>query len=215
MKDFIFKSSLFFAVFALVIFSACSSEPTCTDGEQNQFETGIDCGGPCTACGVVVDTTTMPIDTTGTCSDGIMNQDETGVDCGGATCEACDVVIPATMSAEVNGVAWAAATVVVSEGLDGDLVINGIAADLSVISLVHTGEFAVGTYDLDMNLASTYTLDSQAFCTSTNGTTATITFTAFDTTERIVSGNFVFNCSETAGGEVTEILLGQFANATY
>ncbi|HRH68009.1 MAG TPA: T9SS type A sorting domain-containing protein [Flavobacteriales bacterium] len=48
--------------------------PTCTDGIQNQGETGIDCGGPCTACP--------------TCSDGIRNQGETGIDCGGP-CAAC------------------------------------------------------------------------------------------------------------------------------
>ena len=47
---------------------------TCSDGIQNQDETGIDCGGVCTACP--------------TCSDGIQNQGETGVDCGGP-CSAC------------------------------------------------------------------------------------------------------------------------------
>lgn len=47
---------------------------TCSDGIQNQGETGIDCGGPCPACP--------------TCSDGIQNQGETGVDCGGP-CPAC------------------------------------------------------------------------------------------------------------------------------
>ena len=25
--------------------------PTCNDGVQNQGESGIDCGGPCTTCG--------------------------------------------------------------------------------------------------------------------------------------------------------------------
>lgn len=47
---------------------------TCTDGIQNQGETGVDCGGPCPACP--------------TCSDGIQNQGETGIDCGGP-CPAC------------------------------------------------------------------------------------------------------------------------------
>ena len=47
---------------------------TCNDGIQNQGETGVDCGGPCTACA--------------TCNDGIQNQGETGVDCGGP-CTAC------------------------------------------------------------------------------------------------------------------------------
>jgi len=47
---------------------------TCTDGIQNQGETGIDCGGPCQPCP--------------TCTDGIQNQGETGIDCGGP-CPAC------------------------------------------------------------------------------------------------------------------------------
>jgi hypothetical protein len=53
----------------------CTACPTCSDGVQNQAETGIDCGGTCTACA--------------TCSDGVQNQDETGVDCGGGSCSGC------------------------------------------------------------------------------------------------------------------------------
>ena len=51
---------------------------TCSDGIQNQGETGVDCGGPCTACA--------------TCNDGIQNQGETGVDCGGpcSPCTSCN-----------------------------------------------------------------------------------------------------------------------------
>ena len=47
---------------------------TCSDGIQNQGETGIDCGGPCAPCA--------------TCNDGIQNQGETGIDCGGP-CSPC------------------------------------------------------------------------------------------------------------------------------
>ena len=47
---------------------------TCTDGIQNQNETGVDCGGVCNACE--------------TCDDGIKNQDETATDCGGV-CAPC------------------------------------------------------------------------------------------------------------------------------
>ena len=60
--------------------STCSSDcgvcATCSDGIQNQGETGVDCGGPCQICA--------------TCSDGIQNQGETGVDCGGP-CAACSI----------------------------------------------------------------------------------------------------------------------------
>jgi hypothetical protein len=47
---------------------------SCSDGIQNQGETGVDCGGPCQPCP--------------TCSDGIQNQGETGIDCGGP-CQPC------------------------------------------------------------------------------------------------------------------------------
>jgi len=50
------------------------SGPSCSDGIQNQNETGVDCGGPCAPCP--------------TCNDGIQNQGETGIDCGGP-CGAC------------------------------------------------------------------------------------------------------------------------------
>lgn len=55
----------------------CSACASCSDGIQNQGETGVDCGGPCPACA--------------TCSDGVQNQGETGVDCGGpcAACSSC------------------------------------------------------------------------------------------------------------------------------
>lgn len=49
--------------------------PTCSDGEQNGDETGVDCGGStCPPCP--------------SCSDGEQNGDETGVDCGGS-CPPC------------------------------------------------------------------------------------------------------------------------------
>jgi hypothetical protein len=65
--------------------TACQQEetPTCEDGIQNGDETGIDCGGSCAAC---------EQEETPTCEDGVQNGDETGVDCGGscAACPTCD-----------------------------------------------------------------------------------------------------------------------------
>ena len=57
--------------------TVCYVTATCSDSVQNQGETAIDCGGPCTPCA--------------TCSDGIQNQAEQSVDCGGpcAACETC------------------------------------------------------------------------------------------------------------------------------
>lgn len=68
---------LLFLGFTLCFFIS-SCQETCYDGELNNGETGLDCGGPCVAC----DTTN------GTCFDGILNQGETGIDCGGP-CNEC------------------------------------------------------------------------------------------------------------------------------
>jgi hypothetical protein len=74
--------------------------PTCSDGIQNQGETGVDCGGPCPACAATSSDGIQNQGETGvdcggpcpacaaTCSDGIQNQGETGIDCGGP-CPAC------------------------------------------------------------------------------------------------------------------------------
>ena len=58
--------------------------PTCSDGIQNQYEIGVDCGGVCQPCIEFVP---------GTCNDGVQNQDETGEDCGGV-CAACTLGPP-------------------------------------------------------------------------------------------------------------------------
>jgi len=76
--------------------SACIA--TCTDGIQNQGETGIDCGGPCQPCSCtngIQDAGETGIDCggscapCGTCFDGIQNGSETGIDCGGSCALVC------------------------------------------------------------------------------------------------------------------------------
>lgn len=67
-----------------------STAATCSDEVQNGNETGVDCGGSCSACP--------------TCSDGIQNQDETGVDCGGATCSACPTCSDGLQNGDETGV---------------------------------------------------------------------------------------------------------------
>jgi hypothetical protein len=71
--------SLLLVTSGIFFYSGCSKDDdktseTCSDGIQNQGETGVDCGGPCSVCP--------------TCSDGIQNQGETGIDCGGP-CSPC------------------------------------------------------------------------------------------------------------------------------
>jgi len=66
--------------------------PSCSDRIQNQGETGIDCGGPCSQCA--------------SCTDGIQNQGESGIDCGGpcTSCSSeCDDSNSCTSDAQVDG----------------------------------------------------------------------------------------------------------------
>jgi len=75
---------------------SCAS---CSDGIQDQGESGVDCGGPnCAGCGTG-ETCALATDclslvcsggicTAPTCSDGVQNQGEVGVDCGGP-CRSC------------------------------------------------------------------------------------------------------------------------------
>lgn len=71
------KKKLFLAAFSIV-FISCKKD-SCDDGELNQDEAAIDCGGICTPCP--------------SCSDGLKNQDEVEIDCGGI-CNACDIYYP-------------------------------------------------------------------------------------------------------------------------
>lgn len=72
----------FFGLFLILAFSI-GCEQTCYDGEMNQDEEDVDCGGPCIPCDSVI----LPPDPP-TCFDGILNQDETSIDCGGI-CPPC------------------------------------------------------------------------------------------------------------------------------
>lgn len=51
----------FVAADTFTVDSTCVPPPTCTDGYQNQGETGVDCGGPCGSCVTVA--TSCPTDT--------------------------------------------------------------------------------------------------------------------------------------------------------
>jgi len=63
---------------------SCTPTPaaTCSDGIQNQGETGIDCGGPCGSCEPA------------TCQNTVMDGDETGINCGGSCDAACEEYCP-------------------------------------------------------------------------------------------------------------------------
>ena len=92
---------------------------TCSDGIQNQDETGVDTGGVCGGGG------NAPAET---CSDGIQNQDETGVDTGGVCSTPSDVSALTTAKATAQGLIDANASE--SEN-SGDHVVGSLATLIS------------------------------------------------------------------------------------
>ncbi|MCX6708077.1 MAG: hypothetical protein NTW67_00305 [Candidatus Woesearchaeota archaeon] len=74
--------------------------PTCQDGEQDEDETDIDCGGSCDGCSedkkcsLDVDCTTNYCEDgrckSASCEDEVLNGLESDVDCGGEPCEKCE-----------------------------------------------------------------------------------------------------------------------------
>lgn len=73
-------------------------DPSCDDGQQNQDETDVDCGGSCAGCGdgqacstnadCEFDSCVGGVCIVPSCNDGVANGDESDVDCGGS-CSAC------------------------------------------------------------------------------------------------------------------------------
>ena len=194
----VISGTFLFAALICMVYTGCKKKEaaeSCTDGIKNQTETGVDCGGPCTACA--------------SCSDGIQNQGETGIDCGGP-CTPCPV---ATMSAVVDGTPWVA-TYTSCSNLSGTLAIQGtIPSSTKGISLAHSGTFAPGTYTLgsfDGNYA--VSTPTTVNCIIQTGT---ITFTTFNTTTKTVSGTFSFNCTDNTTSVSQVITAGVFTNMKY
>lgn len=183
-----------------VIYYGCKKKDetpaaTCSDGIQNQGETGVDCGGPCTACA--------------TCSDGIQNQGETAIDCGGP-CPACPV---ASMSANVDGTPWTA-NYINAYALSGSLIIQAsYLSTTHAIQIIHSGTFAPGTYSLG-GLSGSYA-ESTPSTVNCIIQTGTITFTQFNTTTKTVSGTFSFSCTDPSTTVSQSITSGVFTNVKY
>jgi len=208
----------------MLTFAACSKDPSCSDGEQNQGETGIDCGGPCTAC---------TINSTATCSDGVQNQDETGIDCGGANCSPCGTTASCTDGIQNQGetgvdcggpcspcatntgscTATIGSTAFTANSTTGQLSAGILVLTFTdgsqTIQLTYSGNLQAGTVTLGgtntINIASS---SVQAVCN-----TGQVQFTTFNTTTKVVSGTFEATCLSVQGGNVA--LTGTFSNVTY
>jgi hypothetical protein len=128
-------------------------DPTCSDGIQNQGETGVDCGGP----------NCQPCEVEPTCTDGIQNGDEEGVDCGGSCPNPCDTSGVVEVTGNITSdVTWTSNNIYILKGrisvIDGvTLTIEpgtiikgevGQSANASVLIVARGGTLdAVGTAD--------------------------------------------------------------------
>ncbi len=199
--------------------TACVAGPSCSDGIQNQGEAGIDCGGPCTDCPEPTCTdgiqngTETGVDCGGTCNacpeptctDGIQNGTETGVDCGG-DCPAC---VAAPFSAVIDGTSWST-DFVSAQVTIGSLMMMGTNDNFTIL-ITFGGTFAPGTYPTSANV-NLQLQEDLVPCGSSPGS-GSITFTTFDTVNKVVSGTFNFTCTGTGGSStITE---GAFNNITY
>ncbi len=176
---------------------------SCEDGKQNQGETGIDCGGPCPNCAYVR-----------TCTDGIQNGEELGVDCGGPCPNACisqPPVLNTFFSAAIDGTDWSATSVTGTE-LNGRITFSGTNGELSVV-ISYSEDFATGTgnFDLTMNTAAMTGTGINGECLAQSGS---VTFTKFDTSNKVVSGTFEFTCQGTDGVDVV-VTNGEFEDIGY
>ena len=167
---------------------------TCTDGVKNQGEQGIDCGGPCSnACP--------------SCADGILNQDETAVDCGGS----CDPCYP-RLSAMVNDSLWYATSRNAFISAPGTIRMYG-TNQLQNLTLYYSGPFIEGTIGTGTQFMAEYRDDFGNLYTSVPG--GNISFSTFDTTNRIVAGIFSCQVTDTISGESLTLDNGIFTELGY
>ncbi len=206
MKYFSNHTSLIFSVIVAVVtlFSSCGSDPTCTDGIQNQGETGIDCfvngtiNDPCPPCELVG----IPIDT----SD---NQIETpDVNPNNLSCTG-----NANMCALVNQTDWISTSATGNTDLAG-LTISGVSSNGSTISLNYIGSLETGTFDFDLGNSADYGIGANVFSTDFAGN-GSITIDGIDTTNKVITGTFQFIAYDLEVVDSVVISDGKFINLEY
>ncbi len=223
-----FKIFMMLSLACSIVLISCeddndSNSETCSDGIQNQDETGIDCGGVCTACTSCSDGIQNG-DETGvdcggscpdacvveeTCTDGIQNQDETGIDCGGATCPPCTPTGEYIIGL-LNGTNFAANLVL---GFDDGTTL-GFQSDQSqdnqLFFEVPTGTVP-GTYDLmSTGFSARYAIILGNEYTTESGS---ITITHHDTNAQSMYGTFEFQAVAYSFGnpiDTMNVTMGEF-----
>lgn len=214
-------TTILFLILSAAFYVGCSSNnnnnnplpapATCSDGIQNQGETGIDCGGPCI----------IPCQT---CNDGIKNQGETAIDCG-RPCPAC---VTPSFTATLNGTSF------VSGFTQGTLFTNpnpGLPNTLAItasrpslvdgigITIEFNGSLVSGTYNFSATSivpsfsSGSYSSQTLTDCLMNSGT---LTLTQVNTVSKKVSGTFSFTCKSTSNPSIIHTVTnGVFTNISY
>lgn len=182
-----------FSILSLSVFlmMSCGSDPTCTDGEQNGGETGIDCGGPCISCdsiGIVIPIDTMMEDTM-----------EEMTSCANRLC------------AQVSGSEFVGEQSTAEDLLGETILIKGITGTTE-IGLNYSGLREVGNYDFAQTLAN-YT-EAGTVYEANDTLDGTINFTLFDTANKVISGTFEFTGTNASGTEI-QVTNGTFDQLSY
>jgi len=196
----VLKTWISLVVLLSLVLIGCGKEPSCTDGIQNQGETGIDCcavGTTCDICPVCVlnpedsmSTDTMSMDTMTTTDDPLI-------------------------TAKVNGDDWTS-TVVATEVLGGStLKILGSGDNGATLQLTYSQAFEPGTYDYVSNFFL-YETGSMVSYQSDNSLGGSLVFSTFDTINNTVSGTFEFSAVNQADStDVLQFTEGVFSNIAY
>ena len=238
--------TIYFSILLLIFFaiSSCKEEASCSDGIQNQGETGIDChvegdpNGPCPPCefepnynaggnpstptdttgnDMPTDTIDMPIDTTDMPTDTTdMPTDTTDMPTDTMdNTNACGVDV--FMCATVDGIPWTA----VRDSTNfttGVLSISGVAADNSSINISYFGVLQPGSVEIapDGNQSIIYNDGVDVYVANMIAGSGTITITAVDEVNNTVSGSFdMIGFIPPGGGASIEIVSGQFFDLKY
>jgi len=134
------------------------------------------------------------------------------VDCGGPCPNACvsePPVLNPSFSATINGNDWDARLASAIE-LNGRISISGISTLSYDINLVYNENFTTRTGNLDL----TTTLRGPDISDTCFAQSGSVTFTKFDTTNKVVSGTFEFTCQGTDGVDVV-VTNGKFEDIIY
>lgn len=105
---------------SLLCLSDVCQVPTCSDGERNGTESGVDCGGPsCDACKAVPECSNAEGCAdgqvckqgkcrAGSCGNGALDGQETDIDCGGVDCAPCDHLARCAIDGDCTSLSCAA-----------------------------------------------------------------------------------------------------------